>query len=110
MKILVIGGTSFVGSSMVKNLIDLNYNIDMLVQDKNEIILNNPKNILYCTRKGENELKDTLINTRYDYIIDINTKIEADVMCFLNKSSKKNIGKYILCSSNEVFNSFKNTI
>ena len=107
MKILVIGGTSFIGNAMVKNLIELNYDIDILVESKGEIILTKPQNIVYCTRKRTNELKDTLIKTRYDYILDINTKIEADVMCFLNQSSKDNIGKYILCSSNDVFNSFK---
>ena len=107
---LIIGGTSFMGNAMVKNLIDLNYDIDMLVEDKKEIILTKPQSILYCKRENTDELKNALMKTRYDYVIDINTKIEPDVMCFLNESSKNNIGKYVLCSSSEVLNSFKNTI
>ncbi|MGL4450058.1 MAG: NAD-dependent epimerase/dehydratase family protein [Sarcina sp.] len=106
MKMLIIGGTSFMGSSMTKQLIDCGYNIDVLANKKEDVFFSGYNEVLECDRSEDEALKNLLINRRYDYIVDIDTAMKKDVMNLLNVSSKKNIGKYILCSSNEVYNDF----
>lgn len=110
MSILVIGGTSFIGSSMVKQLINQGYTIDLLVSDKNEVTFNGARDLLLCDRKDNNNLKNLLINKSYEYILDISDRIQEDVMNLLNVSTEKNVKKYILCSSRDVYNDFSNTL
>ena len=105
-KMLIIGGTSFIGSSMTKQLIKLGYSVDMIVETKESVSFVGYNKILVCDRSKEDNLKELLIDTRYDYIVDIDNHIKKDVMNLLNISSEKNIGKYILCSSNEMCNDF----
>ena len=110
MKMLVIGGTSFIGSTMTKQLIEMGYNIDVLANRKEEVFFEGYNNVLECDRSKEEALKELVIDTRYDYIVDIDTAMKKDVMNLLNASSKENIGKYILCSSNDIYNDFKSYV
>ena len=110
MSILVIGGTSFIGSSMTKQLINQGYTIDLLVSDKNEVIFNGARDLLFCDRKNNNDLKNLLINKSYEYILDISDKIQDDVMNLLNASTEKNVKRYILCSSSDIYNDFTNNL
>lgn len=105
-KMLVIGGTSFIGSSMTKELIELGYYVDIVAKSQKEVFFEGYKNIIICDRSNEDNLKNAIIGTRYDYVIDIDNIMKQDVMNFLNASSRENIGKYILCSSKEVYSDF----
>ncbi|MGL5574009.1 MAG: hypothetical protein ACRDCW_00395 [Sarcina sp.] len=46
MKMLIIGGTSFMGSSMTKQLIDCGYNIDVLANKKEDVFFSGYNEVL----------------------------------------------------------------
>lgn len=108
--ILVIGGTSFIGSSMTNYLINKGYTIDMVIENEDNIACKGYRQTLICDRSNQMNLKNLLLNKSYDYILDIDSEMRIDVMNLLNASSEKNVRRYILCSSNDIYNDFVGNI
>lgn len=108
MKILIIGSTSFKGSKMTKELIELGYNIDILVSSIESVTFDGYKKVIICDRSDENLLKNSIISNKYDFVIDIDTHMRRDIINYLNFSSKENIGRYILCSNTNTLDDLKN--
>lgn len=102
MKMLIIGGTSFKGSKMTMELIDLGYEIDLLVESEKDVFFGGYKNIVVCDRSDEFNLKNVVLERKYDYIVDIDNHMKKDVMNLLNSSNKENLGQYMLCSSGNI--------
>ena len=68
MKILVMGGTRFVGKSLVEKLLNQNYEIDIFTRG------NRPNLKGTNLIKGDRNLKENISNiknNKYDYIFDI---------------------------------------
>lgn len=108
--ILVIGGTSFIGNSMTNYLINKGYTIDLIAKNEESVVCKGYRNILTCDRDDEMNLKNLLLDKSYDYILDIDSEMRQDVMHLLNASSEKNVRRYILCSSNEIYGDFVSSI
>ncbi|MGL4740819.1 MAG: NAD-dependent epimerase/dehydratase family protein [Sarcina sp.] len=104
MKMLVIGGTSAMGSSVTQYLIEWGYNIDIVAQHESEVSYKGYEELLLCDRSKNDAFKNLMQGRKYDYIIDINEEIKSDVMNFLNTASKDEVGKYMLCSTENIQN------
>ena len=99
MKILVMGGTRFVGKSLVKKLLSLNYDVDIFTRgnrphpEKSNLIRGD-RNIL------ENILK--IKNKKYDLIFDISGR-ELKQTKILIENIKDTFERYIYVSSAGVY-------
>ena len=99
MKILVMGGTRFVGKSLVQKLILQNHDIDIFTRGNNP----NPKgsNLI----KGDrNNLEDILKlkNNKYDIIFDISGR-ELSQTKILIENINENFDRYVYVSSAGVY-------
>ncbi|MGL4992489.1 MAG: NAD-dependent epimerase/dehydratase family protein [Sarcina sp.] len=104
MKMLIIGGTSAIGSSVTQYLIEWGYNIDVIAGHESEVSYKGYEELLLCDRSKNEAFKELIQGRRYDYIIDIDEEIKSDVMYFLNTASKDEVGKYMLCSTENIQN------
>ncbi|MBZ9687387.1 NAD-dependent epimerase/dehydratase family protein [Clostridium estertheticum] len=71
MKILVMGGTEFVSSSLTKYLISKGYIVDIFTRGIKSIKYNGIRKHLKGDRKSIEDLKVNISNEKYDYIFDI---------------------------------------
>ena len=99
MKILVMGGTRFVGKSLVQKLISQNHDIDIFTRGNNP----NPKgsNLI----KGDrNKLEDILKlkNKKYDIVFDISGR-ELSQTKILIENINENFDRYVYVSSAGVY-------
>ncbi len=99
MKILVMGGTRFVGKSLVQKLISQNHDIDIFTRGNNP----NPKgsNLI----KGDrNNLEDILKlkNKKYDIVFDISGR-ELSQTKILIENINENFDRYVYVSSAGVY-------
>ena len=108
--ILVMGGSTFVSSSLAKYLIEKGYTVDILTRGLKEIKYSGYRNHIICNRKDENELKKSLENNDYKFIFDISAYTKEDVEILLNCVNKKKLGKYIFCSSGAVYKESNNIV
>jgi len=99
MKILVMGGTRFVGKSLVKKLILQNHDVDIFTRGNNP----NPKGSKLI--KGDrNDLEGILKlkNNKYDLIFDISGR-ELSQTKILIENIKQNFDRYVYVSSAGVY-------
>ena len=99
MKILVMGGTRFVGKSLVEKLLNQNYEIDIFTRG------NRPNLKGTNLIKGDRNLKDNILNikdNKYDYIFDISGR-ELNQTKILLDNIKDNFKRYIYVSSAGVY-------
>ena len=99
MKILVMGGTRFVGKSLVQKLISQNHDIDIFTRGNNP----NPKgsNLIKGDRNNlEGILK--LKNNKYDIIFDISGR-ELSHTKILIENINENFDRYVYVSSAGVY-------
>jgi Nucleoside-diphosphate-sugar epimerases len=101
--ILLMGGTTFVSSSLAKHLISQGYNIDILTRGIKPIDYNGFKNHLICNRKSKSEVAELLKGKSYEYIFDISAYTKEDVEIILTSIDKTNLKGYIFCSSGAVY-------
>ncbi len=99
MKILVMGGTRFVGKSLVKKLLTKEVKIDIFTRGNNDI----PKgiNFLKGDRNQINDIKQ-ISNTNYDYIFDISGR-ELEQTKHLISYLKDSFKRYVYVSSAGVY-------
>ena len=99
MKILVMGGTRFVGKSLVEKLLNKDYEIDIFTRG------NKPTPVGANLIKGDrNNLDDILKikNEKYDYVFDISGR-ELDQTKMLVENIKDSFKRYIYVSSAGVY-------
>ena len=101
--ILIMGGSTFVSSSLAKYLIKRGHSVDILTRGVKEIKYSGYRNHIICNRKDENELKKSLENNDYKFIFDISAYTKDDVEILLNCVDKDKLSKYIFCSSGAVY-------
>ncbi|MGL4772431.1 MAG: NAD-dependent epimerase/dehydratase family protein [Clostridium sp.] len=100
-KILIMGGTVFISSSLAKHLISQNHIVDILTRGTKEPDYTGYRNHLKCNRKNPSELKETLQDKEYDYIFDISAYTKEDVEILLTTIKPKK--KFIFISSGAVY-------
>ncbi|MDD7794129.1 NAD-dependent epimerase/dehydratase family protein [Clostridium sp. 'White wine YQ'] len=101
--ILIMGGTTFVSSSLAKHYIKQGYNIDILTRGIKTLDYNGFINHLICNRKSKSEVVEVLKKKSYEYIFDISAYTKEDVEILLTSIDKTNLKGYIFCSSGAVY-------
>ena len=90
-RILILGGTKFIGKTLVRKLSRKDFNIDVISRNKNNV-----KNIDKFYNFEIKKIKNYNFNKKYDYVIDFissEKKILKDVL------NKINFKKYIFIST-----------
>jgi nucleoside-diphosphate-sugar epimerase len=103
MKILVMGGTEFVSSSLTKYLISKGYIVDIFTRGIKPIKYDGIRKHLKGDRKSIEDLKVNISNERYDYIFDISAYVKEDVKKLIAILNKENLKRYVFCSSGSVY-------
>lgn len=103
--VLVMGGTSFVSSSLAKYLIKRGYNVDILTRGVSKVNYKGFKDHLICNRKSKEKMKEVLKDKEYEFIFDISAYTEEDVKILLESVNINSLNKYIFCSSGAVYKS-----
>lgn len=99
-KVLVMGGTYFVGKRIVDELLKSNYDVYTLNRgSKKDTRVKN----LICDRDNEEELKKVLYNHKFNIIIDVCglTGDQAKKLC--NSDNKDNLKVFVFISSSAVY-------
>ena len=99
MKILVMGGTRFVGKSLVSKLLNLNYDIDIFTRGNKS----NPENTNLI--KGDRNDIDSILklkNKKYDVIYDISGR-EVKQTKLLIENLSDSFNRYVYISSAGVY-------
>lgn len=101
--ILVLGGSTFVSKAIAKYLISKNYIVDILTRGIIPIEYTGFREHIICDRHDELNLKKSLENKHYDYVVDISAYEKRDIDFLLSSINKSKIKKYIFCSSGAVY-------
>ena len=81
--ILVMGGTSFVSSSLAKHFIGQGYSVDILTRGLKLIDYDGFREQLICDRTLKNKVQEVLEGRKYEFIFDISAYTKADVEILL---------------------------
>lgn len=102
MKILVIGGTRFVGLRLVWKLTQEGHDVTILNRGKTPAEL--PENIkrIFVDRRNHKALKKKLLPQEFDAVFDISGYKQEEVETVVRILSG-NIGQYIFCSTASVY-------
>lgn len=103
MKVLVMGGTEFVSSSLAKHLISKGYTVDIFTRGIKEIKYEGIRKHLKGDRKLIEDLERNLSDERYDYVFDISAYVKDDVKKLVKVLNRDNLKRYVFCSSGAVY-------
>ena len=103
MKILVMGGTEFVSSSLTKYLISRGYIVDIFTRGIKPTSYSGIRKHLKGDRKSIEDLKLNISNESYDYIFDTSAYVKEDVQKLISTLNKENLKRYVFCSSGAVY-------
>lgn len=103
MKVLVMGGTEFVSSSLAKHLISKGYTVDIFTRGIKEIKYEGIRKHLKGDRKLIEDLERNLLGESYDYVFDISAYIKDDVKNLIEVLNRDNLKRYVFCSSGAVY-------
>jgi nucleoside-diphosphate-sugar epimerase len=103
MKILVLGGTRYVGKLLVLKLLLEGHNIVVLNRGNNKVDFGANVDRIYCNRSERNQMERILVNKHFDIIYDniCYKKTDAKITCDIFNIKKPD--KYILVSSSYVY-------
>lgn len=101
--VLIMGGTTFVSSSLAEYLIGQGYEVDILTRGTKSINYDGFKEHLICDRRLKNEIQRVLKGKQYEFIFDISAYTKEDVEILLTSIDKSKLKKYIFCSSGAVY-------
>ena len=102
-KVLVMGGTEFVGKAILEGLISKGYQVDFLTRGLKEVTVEGYNNHFICDRKNEQEVKKCLYEIEYDYIFDISAYSRLDVEMLLKNIRLSSLKRYVFLSSGAVY-------
>ncbi|WP_017414017.1 SDR family oxidoreductase [Clostridium tunisiense] len=103
MKVLVMGGTEFVSSSLAKHLIAKGYTVDIFTRGIKEIKYEGIRKHLKGDRKLIEDLERNLLGESYDYVFDISAYVKDDVKNLIEVLNRDNLKRYVFCSSGAVY-------
>lgn len=109
-KILMLGGTRFIGVYLARLLVDQGHEVTLMTRGKSPITTKIPDDTdeyyasyseavrhIACDRKDLEAVESKLKNESFDVVYDINAREKEDILPVL--SSLPNLDQYILCSS-----------
>ncbi|WP_102398750.1 SDR family oxidoreductase [Haloimpatiens massiliensis] len=103
MKVLVMGGTQFVSSSVAKYLIGRGYTVDIFTRGVKPIEYDGVRRHLQGDRGSIEDLKANISMEKYDYVFDISAYTKEDVENLTKVLNRENLKRYIFCSSGSVY-------
>ena len=101
--ILIMGGTTFVSSSIAKYLIKKSYEVDILTRGEKIVGYYGFREHIICDRKSSESMQEALENREYEFIFDISAYTRSDVDILLKSINRTRLQKYIFCSSGAVY-------
>lgn len=102
-RVLVMGGTEFVGKAILEGLISKGYKVDFLTRGLKEVTVDGYNNHFICDRKNEQEVKKCLFEIEYDYIFDISAYSRLDVEILIKNIRLCSLKRYVFLSSGAVY-------
>ena len=113
-KILMLGGTRFIGVYLARMLVDEGHEVTLLTRGKSPVTTQIPDdtdeyyaeyskaiNHIACDRKDADAVASKLKGTGFDVVYDINAREKEDIEPILG--ALPNLDQYILCSSAGVY-------
>ena len=113
-KILMLGGTRFIGVYLARMLVDQGHEVTLMTRGKSPIAVQIPDdtdeyfasyesaiNHIAVDRKDADAVESKLKGTDFDVVYDINAREKEDILPIL--SSLPNLDQYVLCSSAGVY-------
>jgi nucleoside-diphosphate-sugar epimerase len=105
MKVLVMGGTEFVSSSVAKHFISKGYTVDIFTRGVKTVKYDGFRYHFKGDRKLVKDLKANLSKESYDYVFDISAYVKEDVKKLVGVLNRQNLKRYVFCSSGAVYTS-----
>lgn len=102
MRILVMGGTSFVSKAFAMYAIEKGYTVDIFTRGQTEVDYTGVNLHHKGDRHSQKDLKQ-LGSIPYDFIVDVNAYTEEDVKLLVNALDTSNLKRYVLCSTVSVY-------
>ncbi len=109
-KILVMGGTQFVGKAVVKYFIQKNHSVDIFTRGNIAVDYVGINQHIKGDRKNKDFVRKALADKKYDFVIDISAYTVEDTAILLPNLNKSHLKKYIFISSGAVYNKPKSSI
>lgn len=101
-KVLVLGGSYFIGKKIVKVLLDNGYQVYTLNRGSR-----NPTDsriqCLICDRDYENQMKEALQGITFDYVIDVSGLNREQSRILVEALPKETLKKFVFISSSAVY-------
>ena len=102
MKVLVIGGTRYMGKILVQTLLDEGNDVSVLSRGNEKPSWWSNINHIKADRNNENELKKALQNFSFDWVFDFQAYRKEHVESFGNIMNGR-VGKYLFVSTGSVY-------
>lgn len=102
MKMLVMGGTSFVSKCFAMYAIEKGYTVDIFTRGRSQLDYEGVNEQIIGDRRNIEDLQK-LSKKSYDYVVDICAYTQDDVSMLSEALDTKNIKRYVLCSTCSVY-------
>ncbi len=103
MKILVMGGTEFVGRAVAEYMISRGHEVSIFTRGIREPGYNGIHEHYKGDRRNAADVENTIKDEAFDYILDISAYVLSDVENLLNKVNTKKLKRYIFLSTGSVY-------
>ncbi|MDR1003014.1 MAG: NAD-dependent epimerase/dehydratase family protein [Oscillospiraceae bacterium] len=104
-KVLVLGGSYFIGYNIVKNLIKDGYAVTILNRGTANPKFSGEVETILCDRKNACNMKAQLKDKHFDFVIDVSCYTASDAEAVYEALDRKSIEQYIFISSSAVYHS-----
>lgn len=101
--VLVMGGTTFVSSSLAKHLIKQGHTVDIATRGIKPVNYLGYREHIICDRKSKASIASAFKKKKYEFIFDISAYTKADVELLSASIDTSILKKYIFCSSGSVY-------
>lgn len=101
-KVLVMGGTYFIGKKIVDVLVGMNYDVSVLNRGSKRIWNEKIRQII-CDRNNEDEMRAALLNLSFDVIIDVCGVNKMQVEILYKTIDISRLSHFVFISSSAVY-------
>ncbi|MCH4887864.1 NAD-dependent epimerase/dehydratase family protein [Acidaminobacter sp. JC074] len=101
MKVLIMGGTSFVSKVVAMTGIDKGYTVDIFTRGSHPLDYKGIHEHIIGDRRNPHDLKK--LTGAYDYVIDVTPYFEKDVQMLLDAIDTSNLKRFVMCSTGSVY-------
>lgn len=101
-RVLVLGGSYFIGKAIISTLLYYNYDVTMLNRGHEVNLFNGVRNLI-ADRNDETQMMEVLENEVFDIVIDISGMNRTHVKYVLKALDLSDLKKYLFISSSAVY-------